>query len=158
MRTVSKDEILSEIYDEIKDIAPEKGDDYKEIAERDHYILPGDAIALPVEIDEIAECYGLDFNKENAREIAERTVLVYFMNEGVLRDYLLGQKVEEEPSTFIEHLQVNASEELQRTICKLYEEVHPHEWKDIERDVKDALEISEESNFPAKPTSQGLEG
>jgi len=152
--STSRKQLLEKIYDKIKDIAPEKADDYQQIAEKDHYMLPGDAIALPVEIDEIAECYGLDFNEENAREIAERTVLVYFMNEGVLRDYLLGQKVEEEPSTFIEHLQINASEELQRTICKLYEEVHPHEWKDIERDVKEGLEIPEDSNFPAEEVAQ----
>ncbi|MFB1064947.1 hypothetical protein [Natrinema sp. H-ect4] len=160
MKTISDDDstsrkqLLEKIYDEIKDIAPEKAEDYKEIAEKDHYMLPGEAIALPVEIDEISECYGLDFNEENAREIAERTVLVYFMNEGVLREYLLNEDVENKPSSFPEHLKTNASRELRETICWLYKEIHPHEWKDIEQDVKEALEIPEDSNFPAEEVAQ----
>ena len=147
-------QLREKIYDEIEDIAPEKSDGYKEIAEKDHYMLPDDALLLPVEIREIAERYDLEFEEVNAREIAKHTVFVYFMNEDVLREYLLNEDVEEKPSSFIEHLQMNASESLQQTICRFYNEIHPYDWKDREQDVKEALEIPEGSDFPTGEVGQ----
>ena len=141
-------QLREKIYEEIEDIASEKAEDYKEIAEKDHYMLPGEALGLPVEIDEIAEWYDLKFEEDNAREIAEHTVFVYFMNEDVLREHLLNEDVEAEPSSFAEHLKMNASKSLQRTICRLYKEIHPYEWDDQERQVREALEIHEGSEFP----------
>jgi hypothetical protein len=155
------EEVRSEIYDEIEDIAPEKVERYKRIAKEyrgGHHILPREVIALPVGLREIAEADKIDFDEENAREIAEHTVLVYFLSEPTLTQQIAGEEVRENPSGFVEHLQLNASQELQRTICRLYKEIHPHEWKDQEQDVKETLEIPEEANFPAKPTGQGLEG
>ncbi|WP_058825698.1 hypothetical protein [Haloferax sp. Q22] len=159
------EEVRSQIYEEIEDIAPEKAERYKRIAEEyreGQLMLPEEAVSVPTNIKETAECYGLDFEEENTREIAERTVLIYFLNEGVLTEKMSGEEVGGEPRSFVEHLQLNASEELQRIICKLYEEVHPHEWKDIEKDVKEALEIPRDSDFPenseASATEEGLEG
>jgi hypothetical protein len=155
------EEVRSRIYDEIEDITPEKAARYRQIAEKyreDHNILPAEKFAPPVGIQEIAEAYKIDFEEENVREIAEHTVLVYFTNERILTEEIAGEEVRENPSSFVQHLQVNASRELQRTICRLYKKIHPYEWKDIERDVKETLEIPENSNFPAKPTAQGVEG
>ena len=144
-------ELRSEIFDEIEDIAPEKAEKYKRIAEEyrgGHHMLPGEALTLPIGIEEIVECYELELEKENTREIAERTVLIYFLNEGVLTENILDEELEGNPSSFVEHLRINASEDLQKTICKLYEKIHPHEWDDHEQDVKEALEIPENSEFP----------
>lgn len=150
-------ELRSEIFDEIEDIAPEKAEKYKRIAEEyrgGHHMLPAGAIGLPVGVKEIREAYELELEKENTREIAERTVLIYFLNEGILTENILDEELDGNPSSFVEHLRINACEGLQKTICKLYEKIHPHEWSDHEQDVRESLEIPENSEFPSGEVAQ----
>jgi len=154
---VSDRKVARQVFEEIEDIAPGKAEKYEEIAREyreGHHLLPGGLVTVPVGIKEIAEKYEVSFEEGNARKIAERTVLVYFLNEGVLTENIVGEELEGSPSSFIEHLQINASRQLQNTVCRLYKEIYPYEWKDLEQDVKEALEIPEKSEFPSEEVKQ----